>query len=43
MDVAELVVERHRAGSTVVVGGDLQTDVADGSRVHSQLIQKHWG
>ena len=30
MDIAELVAERHRAGSTVVFGGGLQTDVADG-------------
>ena len=35
MNVAELVAEKHRAGSAVVVGGDLQTDVADGSRAHS--------
>ena len=42
MDVAELVAERHRAGSAVV-GGDLQTDVADGPRAHAQIIQKHWG
>ncbi len=42
-DIAELVSDRHRAGSTVVLGGDLQTDVADGSKARSQLIQKYWG
>ena len=43
MDIAELVAERHRVGSSVVVGGGLQTDAAGGSKVHSQLTQKHWG
>ena len=42
MDIADLVAERHRAGSSVVVGGDLQTDATDGSS-HSQLVQSHWG
>ena len=43
LDVEELVAERHRAGSAVVVGSGLQTDVASSSRKKSQLIQKHWG
>lgn len=43
MGIAELVVERDRAGPAAIVGGDLQTDVLGGSKVHSQLIQKQWG
>ena len=43
INTAELVFERHKAGSAIVLGGDLQTDVADGSKAQSQLIQKHWG
>ena len=42
-DVTELVAKRHRAGSAVVLGGDLQTDVADGSKAQSQRIRKYRG
>ena len=38
MNIAGLVTERHRAGSSVVVGDDLQTGAVDGSNMHSQLI-----
>ena len=42
-DAAELVAERHRAGSMVVLGGELQTDITDRLRLSSQLLQRHWG
>ena len=42
-DIAKLVAERHRAGSVVGLGGDLQTDITDGSREKSQLLQHHGG
>ena len=41
-DVVELVTERHRAGSVVVLGGDLQMGITDSSRPSSQLLQWHW-
>ena len=42
--VAELVAERHRVGSVVILGGwGVQTDITDGSKVKSQLLQPHWG
>ena len=42
-DLAELIEERHRAGSVIVMGGDLQTDISDGSGPQSQLLQRYWG
>ena len=37
-DVAELVAERHRTGSVVVLGGDLQVDITDSYRPSFQLL-----
>ena len=38
-DATDLIAERHRAGSMVVIGGGTQTDITGDSRPNSKLLQ----